>query len=48
MKLKRNQLYQIALVFNHTELYKFNQLFYNYRELTLYINGSVENQVSLT
>lgn len=34
MKLKRNHLYQVVLVYHNTELYK---------ELSLYINGTVEN-----
>ena len=39
MKLKRNNLYQVVLVYHNTDFYK---------ELSLYINGTVENQVSLT
>ncbi|CAD8086496.1 unnamed protein product [Paramecium sonneborni] len=39
MKIKRNQQYQIALVYTETETYK---------EVSMYINGAIENQINLS
>ncbi|CAK81396.1 unnamed protein product (macronuclear) [Paramecium tetraurelia] len=39
MKIKRNLLYQIALIYTETETYK---------EVSMYINGAIENQINLS
>ncbi|CAD8071067.1 unnamed protein product [Paramecium primaurelia] len=39
MKIKRNILYQISLVYTETETYK---------EVSMYINGAIENQINLS
>ncbi|CAD8068820.1 unnamed protein product [Paramecium primaurelia] len=39
MKIKRNMKYQVALVYSETETYK---------EVSMYINGAIENQINLS